>query len=263
MAFSPQNRLEEVLVQATSEPAHRPEFFRELLEATVYVLGHSEEETLTEHSLRAGSGLQLQHWEKPDGSSAIVFFSSLAALQQAVSEEQAFLALPTRTLFETTRGATLFLNPKLPYGKEFLPQEIEHLLAGESGNSLAQQQILDGDVALKISVPDALPAQMTHSLTELFKKHGYVKRAFMAHIQEPDETEPHWLIGLDAQGDALDALIQEAGAVATDTQPDDKPVDLCVVSENEPGISHFLIRHTTPFYERKWGSFLRDFKKTS
>ncbi|MBQ4796960.1 enhanced serine sensitivity protein SseB, partial [Pectobacterium versatile] len=58
----------------------------------------------------------------------------------------------------------------------------------------------------------------------------------------------------------LEALIQAAGSVATDTQPDDRPIDLCLVSNEQAGISHFLIRHTTPFYERKWGSFLREFK---
>ncbi|NAT76545.1 enhanced serine sensitivity protein SseB [Dickeya dadantii] len=260
MEFSPHNRLEELLKLAASEPAHRPEFFSELLEATVYVLGHSEEDdAFGESSLQAGSGLQLQHWEKPDGNSAVPFFSSLEALQLAVTDEQAFLALPVRTLFDITRGATLFLNPKLPYGKEFLPQEIEHLLSSE-GSSLVQQHILDGGTELKIGIPAEMPAQMIDSLTQLFSKHRNVKRAFLAQIQEPDEDQPHLLIGLDADGDDLDALIQAAGSVATDTQPDDRPIDLCLVSNDQPGISHFLIRHTTPFYERKWGSFLREFK---
>jgi len=25
-------------------------------------------------------------------------------------------------------------------------------------------------------------------------------------------------------------------------------------------VSHFIMAHVTPFYERRWGSFLRDFK---
>ncbi|WJM83873.1 enhanced serine sensitivity protein SseB [Dickeya chrysanthemi] len=259
MEFSPHNRLEEVLKLAASEPAHRPEFFSELLEATVYVLGHSEEEMSGESSLLAGGGLQLQHWEKPDGDSAIPFFSSLEALQLSVTDEQAFLALPVRTLFDITRGATLFLNPKLPYGKEFLPQEIEHLLSNE-GSGLVQQHLLDGDAELKIGIPAEMPTQMIDSLTQLFSKHRNVKRAFLAQIQEPDEDRPHLLIGLDVHGDDLDELIQATGSVATDTQPDDRPIDICLVNNDEPGISHFLIRHTTPFYERKWGSFLREFK---
>lgn len=43
--------------------------------------------------------------------------------------------MPVRTLFEMTLGETLFLNAKLPTGKEFMPREIS-LLIGE-GNPLS------------------------------------------------------------------------------------------------------------------------------
>ena len=65
------------------------------------------------------SALDLQHWEKDDGTSVIPFFTSLEALQQAVADEQAFVMMPARTLMTMTLGESLFLNPKLPSGKEF------------------------------------------------------------------------------------------------------------------------------------------------
>lgn len=261
MDFSPQNKLEEVLVLAATEPAHRPEFFSELMEATVFVLGSSDESDAPgEKILHAGSNVQIQHWEKADGSSAIPFFSSLEALQQVITEEQSFLALPVRSLFEITLGATLFLNPRLPYGKEFLPQEVEHLLSGE-GNGFVQQRVIEEDTQVVIGQPAEMPVQMIDSLTQLFTKYRHVRRAFLAQIHEPNEKEPHLLIGIEADQDVED-IIRAAGSVASDTLPDERPVDLCVVKENEPGISHYMIKHTTPFYERKWGSFLRDFKST-
>ncbi|MEG9540343.1 enhanced serine sensitivity protein SseB C-terminal domain-containing protein, partial [Pantoea piersonii] len=45
-----------------------------------------------------------------------------------------------------------------------------------------------------------------------------------------------------------------------DTLPDDAPIDICEVVADEKGVSHFFTAHITPFYERRWGSFLRDFK---
>ncbi|MNR52044.1 enhanced serine sensitivity protein SseB [compost metagenome] len=48
--------------------------------------------------------------------------------------------------------------------------------------------------------------------------------------------------------------------MATDTLLEDEPIDICQVVEGEKGISHFFVAHITPFYERRWGSFLRDFK---
>ncbi|MCL6414018.1 enhanced serine sensitivity protein SseB, partial [Pantoea agglomerans] len=146
MEFSPRNKLEEVLILAATEPAHRPEFFSELMEATVFVLGTTDDgDESGEVVLHAGSNVNIQHWEKDDGSSAIPFFSSLEALQSVITEEAPFLALPTRSLFEMTHGVTLFLNPKLPYGKEFLPQEIEHILSGE-GNGFVQQRVVEEEM---------------------------------------------------------------------------------------------------------------------
>ncbi|PWC18775.1 enhanced serine sensitivity protein SseB [Brenneria corticis] len=262
MDFSPQNKLEEVLILAAGEPAHRPEFFNELMEATVFVLGSADDGgEAGEKVLHAGSNVQIQHWEKDDGSSAIPFFSSLEALQLAVTKEESFLALPARSLFELTLGATLFLNPRLPYGKEFLPQEVEHMLSGE-GHGFVQQRVVEEETEVLLGQPAEMPVQMIDSLTQLFPKYRQVRRAFLAQIQEAGEQEPHLLIGLEVDVDDVEEVIRAAGSVASDTLPDERPVDLCLVKEGEPGISHYLTKHTTPFYERRWGSFLRDFKNS-
>jgi hypothetical protein len=81
------------------------------------------------------SAVDLQHWEKDDGASVIPFFTSLEALQQAVEDEQSFVVMPARTLFAMTLGETLFLNAKLATGKEFMPNEIRHLLGKRAARS--------------------------------------------------------------------------------------------------------------------------------
>ncbi|SCC60510.1 enhanced serine sensitivity protein SseB [Kosakonia oryziphila] len=248
------NELETLLEKAATEPAYRPAFFRTLLESTVWVPGTAAEgEAIIEDS-----ALDLQHWEKDDGNSAIPFFTSLEALQQAVSEEQAFVVMPARTLFEMTLGETLFLNAKLPTGKEFTPRELSHLVGTES-SPLSQQEVLEGGTALLLSEVAEPPAQMVDSLTTLFKSIGTVKRAFLCSIKEKADEQPNLLIGIEAEGD-IEEIIHAAGSVATDTLPGDEPIDICQVVESEKGISHFMLAHITPFYERRWGSFLRDFK---
>ncbi len=244
--------LEALLEKAATEPAHRPAFFRALLDASVWVPGAA-----TSEQVDADSAVDLEHWEKDDGTSVIPFFSSREALQQAVSGEQSFVVMPVRTLFEMTLGETLFLNAKLPTGKEFTPREISHLV-GEQGDPLSQQTVLEGNVALKLSEVAEPPAQMVESLSILFKELNTVKRAWLCTIQEGDEPA-NLLIGIEAVGD-IEAIIQAAGSVATDIQPGDEPIDICPVVPGEKGISHFITAHLTPFYERRWGSFLRDFK---
>ena len=158
------NELEDLLEKAATEPAHRPAFFRTLLESIVWVPGTAAQgEAVVEDS-----ALDLQHWEKEDGTSVIPFFTSLEALQQAVEDEQAFVVMPVRTLFEMTLGETLFLNAKLPTGKEFMPREIS-LLIGEEGNPLSSQEVLEGGESLILSEVAEPPAQMIDSLTTLFK----------------------------------------------------------------------------------------------
>ncbi|HAI1218077.1 TPA: enhanced serine sensitivity protein SseB [Escherichia coli] len=266
------NELEDLLEKAATEPAHRPAFFRTLLESTVWVPGTAAQgEAVVEDS-----ALDLQHWEKEDGTSVIPFFTSLEALQQAVEDEralrqmpvrlqqavedeQAFVVMPVRTLFEMTLGETLFLNAKLPTGKEFMPREIS-LLIGEEGNPLSSQEILEGGESLILSEVAEPPAQMIDSLTTLFKTIKPVKRAFICSIKENEEAQPNLLIGIEADGD-IEEIIQVAGSVATDTLPGDEPIDICQVKKGEKGISHFITEHIAPFYERRWGGFLRDFKQ--
>ena len=249
------NELETLLEQAATEPAHRPAFFRTLLESTVWVPGTAADD----QQVVDDSALELQHWEKDDGTSVIPFFTSLEALQQAVTTEQAFVAMPVRTLFEMTLGETLFLNAKLPTGKEFTPREISHLI-GEEGNPLSTQEVLEGGSALLLSEVAEPPAQMVEALTTLFKTLKTVKRAFLCSIKEHADEQPNLLIGIEAEGD-IEEIIHAAGSVATDTLPGDEPIDICQVVEGEKGISHFMLAHITPFYEKRWGSFLRDFKQ--
>lgn len=248
------NELETLLELAAGEPAHRPAFFRVLLESTVWVPGEAAEG----EAIDAESAVELQHWEKDDGGSVIPFFTSVEALQQAISHEQAFVAMPVRTLFEMTLGQTLFLNAKLPTGKEFTPREISHLVSDEN-DPLSQQEVLEGTTSLLLSEVAQPPEQMVESLSTLFKSLKTVKRAFLCSIKERADEQPNLLIGIEADGD-IDAIIRQAGSVATDTLPGDEPVDICLVVEGEKGISHFMMAHITPFYERRWGSFLRDFK---
>src|SRR3989442_7817161 len=117
-----ENALELALMLAASEPAHRPEFFRLLLESTVFVLGSSGQlpEGLEGRvTLEAETKVEIQNWSKPDGSTAVPFFSSLRALQLAIQDDQRYIALPARTFFEMTRGSNLVLNPRSDCGKEF------------------------------------------------------------------------------------------------------------------------------------------------
>ena len=124
---------------------------------------------------------------------------------------------------------------------------------------ISTQTVLEGGESLLLSEVAEPPAQMVDSLTALFKTLKTVKRAFLCSIKDSADAPANLLIGIEAEGD-IEEVIQATGSVATDTLPGDEPIDICQVVEGEKGISHFMIAHITPFYEKRWGSFLRDFK---
>jgi hypothetical protein len=124
-----ENVFETALQLAASEPAHRPEFFRRLLESTIFILassGQLEGQDDGPVTLKEDTQIQVTNWVKPDGSRFIPFFSSMRTLQHAISANEKYIALPARTFFEMTRGAALILNPRSPIGKEFTPLKSKH-----------------------------------------------------------------------------------------------------------------------------------------
>lgn len=253
-----ENPLEQALRMAATEPAHRPDFFRTLLESTVFILGHSSQSGSGETTLAEGDSVSIQSWARPDGSTAIPFFSSIYTLQLAIDEEVAYMALPAKALFEMTRGASLVLNPKLAYGKEFHPDEIESLLV--SGvNRVPEQRVTKAPTQVLLGQPAHYPDKMIDSLTALFTQKGGVKAAYLALMHDTSVDEkPHLVIGIEADG-AIEPLIREAGVVAGDTSPDGEPVDLFRVVRGDAGLSEYFLQEVRPFYERRWGSKLKAF----
>ncbi|MDA8621999.1 enhanced serine sensitivity protein SseB C-terminal domain-containing protein [Psychrosphaera sp.] len=257
MDINVENKLEELLRLAADEPAHRPEFCSVLLQSTVFVLGDTGEIPTEsgEVDLLAGSKINIQNWEKQDGSPVIPFFTSLDVLSKALDSEQSYLELPVRSLFEMTMGSVLFLNPKSDYGKEFVPQEVEQLL-NNGISQTASQRVVEKETTVLLGQPSNYPTEMIDSLTQLFVKHKQVKKAYVAlmHDKSIDE-KPQLLIGVQGDGD-LELAIREAGYVAGDTAPKGEAVDLFKINLDEEGISQYLIS-TAPFYERTWGKKLR------
>ncbi|MCP4160543.1 MAG: enhanced serine sensitivity protein SseB [Deltaproteobacteria bacterium] len=256
MYSTEENKLEEILKLAADEPAHRPEFCKVLLNSTVYVITPDNQMGETEDAIiSAGSKIEIEFWQKPDGTQIIPFFSSLQLLQNSIEQELSYIKLPAKSLFEITLGTTLFLNPNSDYGKEFVPGEVETLLS-VGLSQIPTQRITEENTEVLLGQPSEYPSKMIDSLTQLFVKHKNIKHAFLAIMHDTSiDEKPHLLVGIEADGD-LESVLKEAGVVAADTAPNGESVDLCCVTGSDT-ISKYMINETKPFYERKWGSKIR------
>ncbi|MBG2874128.1 enhanced serine sensitivity protein SseB C-terminal domain-containing protein [Proteus alimentorum] len=113
--------------------------------------------------------------------------------------------------------------------------------------------------SLKLSVLEPQPEKLTTALSEFFGEHKPIRRAFIVNAQEQDNEESFYLIGLEITGeeDVIAQILPQAAESAFEYLDEGQSLDFCFVNKDEKGVSHFMIHHISPFYQRKLGGFLR------
>jgi len=244
-----ENPLEIALRLAADDPGCRPDFYKALLEATVFIIQHTEHPREGKRMAEEGESIAIRHWVRDDETPIIPFFSSLEALQRAITDEVTYMELPAKALFEMTKGADLVLNPSLEYGKEFFADEIEALLS-DGVNRVAEQRTTKKSTQVLLGQPAKYPKKMVDALVSLFSRRGNVKAAYLVLMHDPShDDKPHLVVGVDADN-GIEAIIHEAGTVAADTSPGGQSVDLYRVKPGDDGLSQYFIQEVTPFYLR-------------
>jgi len=241
-------------MQAATEPAHRAQFYRDLLASEIFILPVGELPAIHNGVIQIGAKLAIQHLEA-DGRILLPFFSSLPRLQATIREEREYLRLGVRPFFEMTRGATLILNPGGDYGKEFLPDEVSRLLDGSMFQP-QERHIVERATQVLIGQPAKYPTRLAEALQSLYARLPKVRAAYLAQYFDPSRDKaPGLLVAIDAADD-LESIISESGICAQGLIPDHDHLDF--VQLQQSGLqSHFL--QTKPFYKK--GFFGRLFSK--
>jgi hypothetical protein len=238
--------LESALRLAATDPSTRPDFYRKLLEAEVFVIGDASPRPPGSWTAQEGESISLQHWQKSDGTVVLPFFSSLAALQRALDHEVTYYQLPARALLEMTQGATLVLDPKSDYGKEFMPGEIVALLSGGLTHA-AERRVIEEQTQVLLAQPAERPEALIAGVRKFLETRPAAKRAWLALMHIPtQDPQPHLVIGVEADGDA-ETLLAEVGNVAYETSPSG-PVDVMRVTAGEEGLSRYFLDNVESFF---------------
>jgi hypothetical protein len=136
--FTPANDLEETLVRAATDPKARPEFYRRLLAAELFLL--TDEAKLVqgetpETSRPAAADASLASWESPSGPYVPVFSSRARVdeIGRARERSYGFVALSGKAAFArlAQEKQAAFLNPGFACGKQFVRDVIDRLSGGE------------------------------------------------------------------------------------------------------------------------------------
>jgi SseB protein C-terminal domain/SseB protein N-terminal domain len=250
MSFVPQNALEASLMKAAADPAHRPQFYRDLLEADVFIIqpplpeGDPADGRMV---LSRGESIQIGTIES-DGRQYLPVFSSLPLLQAMLTEPASYLRMGMRSFLEMTRGADIVLNPGAEYGKEIVADEAAALLDGTIWQP-SEQFVAEKETEVLIGQPANYPDELVKALTRLFRGRKQVQRAWLAHFYNPQIHErAHTLVCVELSGDR-DRIFADAGIVAGEVPVPDPPVDFIRYAD-DGGLGEYF-KNTRPFYVRR------------
>lgn len=249
--FKAENKLEELLIKASSKLSARPLFYAELLSSDIFIIQDKDKSSFSGNvTVEKDTTLSIQNIEY-DNKLFVPFFSSLKRLTETITEEVGYIAINGKSFFELTGGADLLLNPGADYGKEFLKEEIQNLLDGKFNDEVESISFQE-DTQVFIGQPADYPKELVNGLKKIFRNNPSVQTAFLAHYHNPSEDKvPHTLIGVDNVGD-WNIMIDEVGVVLSHFGTKEKPIDVFKIDKDEKGgISEYFLLEIKPFYKKK------------
>jgi hypothetical protein len=246
--FEPENDLERSLARAVRDPAGRPQFYRDLVRATLFFVPHGPPPE-KDGAITLGRGTLLKITPvRVDGRTYLPVFSSVRRLGAAVRGDVGCIGINALEFMKLTRGAELLLNPGSGCGKVFTKEEIAAILDGSIWQP-PQPYTVEKPSEVLLGPPARHPAALVDALSRLFADVPEVRCAYVAQFINPgNEWKPHTLIGLEVTGN-WDGVVARAGQVAGSVEVPDPPVDFVRL----PGggvIEDYFRAECRPFFSR-------------
>jgi hypothetical protein len=241
--FKPANLLEHALVNAATDPAARPIFFRELLDSNILVVPIGEVPAIVNGFIQADTKISLANFEY-NGHSCVAIFTSEARITPGTK----YLIMPAKAFFEMTRGSFVMLNPGSAYGKEFVPDEIARLLNGTMFQPM-ERYVVQKATQVMIGTPKDYPTELVEALSRLYKKSPAVERAWIAFYHNPErDKEGCMLLCLDTNNPSIfDRLSSDSGVVYESMIKKRQFMDIIRYEDN--GLPSYFTKQK-PFYQK-------------
>jgi hypothetical protein len=239
-AEEPSNLLEVALQLATTDPAARPRFYRELLDSNVLIVPAGESPPVIDGIIPRNTRLRLTQINIA-GKHYTPFFTAESRLPRGTR----YVLLPARAFFQTTRGADLVLNPGSRLGKLFFAGEVAALLDGSllAGGT---EYVAPASTKVLIGQPSEYPIELTQALGDLFKATPSVERAWLVAFHHPErDARAGLLICIDASAESMQRVCSDIGTIVGGLPQRHAFVD--VIRYDGQGLSQSVSTHE-PFY---------------
>ncbi len=226
MAFTPENDLESAMLQAAANPSAQTDFYRLLLSSELVVLG------------TMADAITLETVQGPAGEFHPVFTSPARVEALKVGPLPQF-TIQGRRLFEIAAGAEFVINPGSAPDRILKADEIDWCL-----------KTFPPDGEIVVMQPKEYPATLVKGLSVLFSSRAAIEAAHLAFVARTGiDTEPHPMIGLEADGD-VPRLAQEIFEAAAAIMPG-AAVEVVYLDPRSPldPLQQYLLS-VPPFYRR-------------
>lgn len=244
-AFQPQNILEQLLLQAATEPQFRSPFYQALLgEEVVVVMAPKEDMEPGEITPTEGMEIQLQvlnDGKIPVFTAVERIFDSGAVPEGSVT----YMRLRGHDFFTMVQGAECALNPFSQAGKLLAADEINALLAGQLFDAPAPQ-----DMQVALNQPAEEPVALKEGLRTYAAGNSHIQAIYLAEMQmQQNPAERRLLLAFHTE-EQDPAFLQELGPIIQGNIGEAQFVDLMLIDLNseEPLIQYLL--STEPVYQR-------------
>lgn len=220
-----QSELNRLLEESITDRRKEPEFFRALLEATVYA-----HVPLNDRSGR----IRFIQFNGPDGELLLPFFTDPGKSEAAGRGNVRNLAINGRLFLESTLGATLILNPNNHWCKLY-PEEVRVLLRTGHVAVLESDDYAES-TAITVGVPEGVPARLVEVFREVLAALVDVHAAYLVDMRlAPHLDNPNWVLAVRTPKSMSTricrAILAELQAQESLT---DKPLSLLTLAIEDP-----------------------------
>lgn len=236
--------VERLLASAATDPVDRPALLAALKACQVWVPGWMDRPT--EHGAAVpGTKVSMPVWTDDAGPFA-PFFTSEPLLNRGLAaaraEDRRFVRVAFLDFLEMTRGQRLWLNPRAGHAKEFLPDEVEAILAGREPG--VHTEVLGEAQEVLVGAPAIIPDGLVDVLTRFLERKPVVERAHLGWMLQPDGHAGFLLVLVAAdRRSATEGL----GSLQIRELTGGSDLDVMVVPASQP---EHLLSDVQPFYER-------------
>ena len=247
MDFIPVNDLEKILIKASAEVEARPEFYKQLKNSDVYVIGDS---VISDENgvIKKDTDISIQMVEI-EGKLYLAIFTSVEQLSRTISTETKYYKIKFNDLFNFIGNTEIVINPYLEYGKILNQNEVNGLRDGSIWKP-QKTMIMRKDVQVMVGKPKNKPQQLIDVLKKYFQNQESVYCAYNVHYYNPETDEKaHTLIcirGLERQ----ESIAAELGILCSNVEVPDPPVDVIFINPTED-FGAYICRTFKPFYTKR------------